>query len=298
MTMTTTQRILDLAAAAPARHGEDLVLLLGEANELYQQGLQDLHRETAERLTELPTADLMVAAETAGMPCDASQDRAEVILLLALAEWERTPAAMAFIEMAEAAARRGVCLIRARLWDHAEVTEWFSHRSSARLTQHRPPSLDPETLLNASDASRYLGYKNANQVNTFVRDHPGYFPEPDVVEEMGTAENPYRRQLWKVATLQEWMASRPGRGRRAGAKQAPPLPEVSADGDLEELLGASQAAALLGYKSVGSFSSALSQGNLPLLKTVDGIAKAGRQKGRRRWTRRRILDQAAQRSSR
>jgi predicted DNA-binding transcriptional regulator AlpA len=186
---------------------------------------------------------------------------------------------------------------RARLWDHAEVTEWFSHRSSARLTEHRPPSIDPETLLNAAEASRYLGYKNSNQVTTFVRDHPGYFPEPDVVEDKGTAENPYRRQLWKVETLQEWMASRPGRGRRAGAKQAPPLPEVSADGDPDELLGASQAAALLGYKSVGSFSSSLSQGNLPLMKTTDGVAEnAGRQNGRRRWTRRRILEQAAQRS--
>ncbi|MDQ0605745.1 hypothetical protein QF037_010178 [Streptomyces canus] len=109
--MTTTQRILDLAAAAPASHVEDLVLLLGEANELYQQGLQDLHQETAERLGQLATADLLAAAQTAGMPCDAAQDRAEVILLLALAKWERTPAAMAFIEMAEAAARRGVCLI-------------------------------------------------------------------------------------------------------------------------------------------------------------------------------------------
>ncbi|MEU9917816.1 hypothetical protein [Streptomyces sp. NPDC051001] len=45
------------------------------------------------------------------MPGVASQDRDEMILLLALAEWERTPAAMAFIDMAEAAARRGVCLI-------------------------------------------------------------------------------------------------------------------------------------------------------------------------------------------
>jgi hypothetical protein len=111
MTMTTTQRILDLAAAAPARHGEDLVQLLGEANELYQQGLQDLHQETAERLGQLATADLLAAAQTAGMPCDTAQDRAEVILLLALAEWERTPAAMAFTEMAETSARRGVCLI-------------------------------------------------------------------------------------------------------------------------------------------------------------------------------------------
>jgi hypothetical protein len=111
MTMTTTQRILDLAAAAPASHGEDLVLLLAEASELYQQGLQALHREVAERLGARATADLVFAAETAGMPCDASQERDEVILLLALVEWEMTPAAMAYSEMAEAAARRGVCLI-------------------------------------------------------------------------------------------------------------------------------------------------------------------------------------------
>lgn len=111
MMMTTTQRILDLAAAAPASHGEDLVLLLSEANELYQQGLQDLHRSVTARLGGLATAELMFAADTAGMPCDASQDRDEVILLLALAEWEMTPAAMAYAEMAEDAARRGVCLI-------------------------------------------------------------------------------------------------------------------------------------------------------------------------------------------
>jgi tryptophan synthase alpha subunit len=111
MTMTTTQRILDLAAAAPASHGEDLVLLLSEANELYQQGLQNLRREMAERLSGLAIADLMFAAETAGMPCEASQDRNEVILLLALVEWEMTPAAMAYTELAEDAARRGVCLI-------------------------------------------------------------------------------------------------------------------------------------------------------------------------------------------
>jgi hypothetical protein len=109
--MTTTQRILDLAAAAPASHDEDLVLLLREANEQYQQGLQTLHQEVAARLGGLTTADLMCAAERAGVPCDASPDRDEVILLLALAEWEMTPAAMAYTQMAEAAARRGTCLI-------------------------------------------------------------------------------------------------------------------------------------------------------------------------------------------
>ncbi|MFC7309003.1 hypothetical protein ACFQVC_32960 [Streptomyces monticola] len=111
MMMTATQRIFDLAAAAPASHGKDLVQLLRQANELYQQGLQDLHREVAARLDGLTTAELMIAAEVAGMPCDASQNRDEMILLRALAEWERTPAAMAYAEMAEAAARRGICLI-------------------------------------------------------------------------------------------------------------------------------------------------------------------------------------------
>ncbi|MZE73886.1 hypothetical protein [Streptomyces sp. SID5789] len=109
--MTTTQRILDLAAAAPASHGEDLLLLLGEANELYQQGLRDRHREVAARLDALSPADLEHAADTAGITRDASQDRDEVILLLALSEWETTPAAVAYAEMAAAAARRGICLI-------------------------------------------------------------------------------------------------------------------------------------------------------------------------------------------
>ncbi|MGP4084260.1 hypothetical protein [Streptomyces sp. KR55] len=111
MMTTTTQRILDLAAAAPASHDEDLVLLLREANELYQQGLESLRHTVAARFAGLSPGDLVAAATAAGMPCDTSQDRDELLLLLALAEWEMTPAAMAYSEMAEAAARRGVCLI-------------------------------------------------------------------------------------------------------------------------------------------------------------------------------------------
>ncbi|WP_316745513.1 hypothetical protein [Streptomyces sp. MK7] len=190
----------------------------------------------------------------------------------------------------EIAGKRG----RARLWDHAEVTAWFANRQGARLREHKPPKRNPEDLLNAAEASRFLGYKNPNQVTTYVRDHPGYFPDPDVVEELGTAENPYRRQLWRVQTLLDWMATRPGRGKRADAQRtAPALPDVPVDGDPDELLGATQAAALLGFKSLNSFSSSLSQGNLPLLETADALTEKG---GRRRWTRRRILEQAAQRS--
>lgn len=181
---------------------------------------------------------------------------------------------------------------RARLWDHAEVTKWFAQRTLARLGDHTPPSRDPEELLNGVAASKFLGYKNHNQVSNYQRDHPGYFPAPDVVEEMGTPERPYRKQLWRVQTLLDWKAARPGSGRYLGSdRPGRVLPEVPVDGDPDELLGATQAAALLGYKNIGSFSSSVAQGNLPLMATCDALTDSGR----RRWTRKRILEQAARR---
>ncbi|MGX4694946.1 hypothetical protein JNUCC63_38925 [Streptomyces sp. JNUCC 63] len=109
--MTTTQRLLDLAAAAPASHDADLLPLLREANELYQQGLEDLRQAVTARFGDLPTAGLVAATAAAVLPGDACLDRGELLLLLTLAEWELTPAAMAYSDMAEDAARRGVCLI-------------------------------------------------------------------------------------------------------------------------------------------------------------------------------------------
>ncbi|MGW2964888.1 hypothetical protein ACWDGI_41450 [Streptomyces sp. NPDC001220] len=183
-----------------------------------------------------------------------------------------------------------------RLWDVNAVDEWFAGRQQARLVEHAPPARNPQDLLTAAEASQFLGYKNANQVTTFVREHPGYFPDPDTVETMPNSKNPDSgRRLWRVQTLLDWMATRPGSGKRVGAKRAAPaLPDVPVDGDPDELLGATQAAALLGYKSVNNFSSSVSQGNLPLLAETDELTKGGH----RRWTRRRILQQAAQRRSR
>lgn len=111
MMTTTTQRLLDLAATAPASRDEDLVLLLREASELYQQGFADLRDTVAARFARLSGDDLVAAATAAGMPCDTAQDRAELLVLLALVEWEMTPAAMAYTQLAQDAARRGVSLI-------------------------------------------------------------------------------------------------------------------------------------------------------------------------------------------
>lgn len=78
--------------------------LLREASELYQQGFGDLRHSVAARFAGLSGEELVAAAT--GMPCDAPQDRDELLLLLALAEWEMTPEALAYTEMAEDAARR------------------------------------------------------------------------------------------------------------------------------------------------------------------------------------------------
>ncbi|MET8411735.1 hypothetical protein ABZV34_27180 [Streptomyces sp. NPDC005195] len=109
---TTTQRLLDLAAAAPACHDEDMVLLfLTEANELFQQGFEVLRGAVADRVAGMLPEALVATVNAAGLPCDVSQDGRELVSLLALAEWQMTPAALAYSEIAEDAARRGVCLI-------------------------------------------------------------------------------------------------------------------------------------------------------------------------------------------
>ncbi|MFD3923078.1 hypothetical protein [Streptomyces sp. NPDC058595] len=162
-----------------------------------------------------------------------------------------------------------------------------------------PADGSDDELLSASQASRFLGYKNPNQVNAYLR-IPGYFPEPDQVEPMGTAENPRRRLKWRRGTLREWKQNRPGPGKRAGSetKAAPELPPVPRDGDPDELLPTPAAASLLGYDSERSFRRARSAGNLPLLTdeaSVEVRSAAGRKV--KAWTRRLVLKQEEKRWS-
>ncbi|WP_306298043.1 hypothetical protein [Streptomyces sp. 13-12-16] len=118
------------------------------------------------------------------------------------------------------------------------MDKWIAQRKLSRFQDHKPRARDPNELLNAAQASRFLGYKSSKQITTYVREHPGYFPEPDVIEELGTPERPYRRQLWRVQTLLDWMMTRPGRGKHSDAKRSAVLPpDVPVEGDPDELLG-------------------------------------------------------------
>lgn len=50
--------------------------------------------------------------------------------------------------------------------------------------------LDPAVPLNQPATAKALGYQSAMRLQHYRRDHPGYLPEPDVVEELGTPEDP------------------------------------------------------------------------------------------------------------
>ncbi|MFJ5779311.1 hypothetical protein [Streptomyces sp. NPDC093094] len=108
---TTLQRLLDLVAAAPAADEVSLLVFLREAHGLYHQGFTAFRHIVTARVAALSREELAADATAAGMPGDPSQDRDELVLLLVLAEWEGTPAALAYTEMTDDAARRGVSLI-------------------------------------------------------------------------------------------------------------------------------------------------------------------------------------------
>jgi hypothetical protein len=187
---------------------------------------------------------------------------------------------------------------RARQWEHGAVSDWFAAKEKPRLQAAGAAIAgDPDELLNATQVAKALGYKNANQITNYLRNNPGCFPESDVVEELGTSERPWTRKQWRRATVTGWAATRRGKGNRRDLAREEVFPEVSPDGDPDELLAAPAAAALLGYKNTSSFSSSLSQGLLPRLRETDGTLPAARG-SRPAWTRRRILEQAAERKSR
>ncbi|MEU9286413.1 hypothetical protein AB0D57_17255 [Streptomyces sp. NPDC048275] len=103
---------------------------------------------------------------------------------------------------------------------------------------------------------------------------------------------------WRRGTIVDWATSRPGKGRRGSAASVP-LPEVSADGDPDELLGTAEVAALLGYGSAASFSSALSQVRVPELPEPDAMEKKEGVRGRpsKKWRRATVVAVARQRGA-
>jgi predicted DNA-binding transcriptional regulator AlpA len=147
---------------------------------------------------------------------------------------------------------------------------------------------DQDQLLAKQEVAVLLGYTSTATIDAYFRDRPDYFPQPD--QDGGDGAH------WRRGTIVTWATNRPGKGRRGSAPSAP-MPEVSADGDPDELLGTAEVAALLGYGSVPSFSSALSQGRIPELPQPEATEKkkGGRGRPSRKWRRATVVAAARRR---
>jgi len=202
-----------------------------------------------------------------------------------ISEWYRDRATTGFPEVHRTEGRK-------RFWEHGVVAAFFAVQAEARTGRTLPASVldaDQDELLSAAQVSQLAGFTNPTTIYWYLKNLPGYFPAPDV--SIDTMQ-------WRRGTIVAWIGQRPGKGRRSGAvRQANPLPAVPADGDPDEFLGVPQVAALLGYSSVPSFSSALSQGNLPDLAEPDHLAPGLRGRPVKQWRRSTILA-AAQRRGR
>ncbi|WP_369228768.1 hypothetical protein AB5J56_00095 [Streptomyces sp. R21] len=175
-----------------------------------------------------------------------------------------------------------------RFWHHAEVAAFFAQRAPKKRTL--PAAVleaDQDELLTKREVAQLLGYTRTSTIDAYFRDRPDYFPAPDEDAD---------GQMWRRGTIVTWAANRPGKGRRSSALAAP-RPEVSADGDPDELLGTAEVAVLLGYSSPASFSSALYQGRIPELPEPDALEKKEGSRGpaRKKWRRATIVAAARKR---
>ncbi|MGX1915312.1 helix-turn-helix transcriptional regulator [Streptomyces phaeochromogenes] len=178
---------------------------------------------------------------------------------------------------------------RKRFWRYDQVAAFFAKRAPKQRTL--PAAVleaDQGELLSKREVTKLLGYASTATIDAYFRDRPDYFPLPD----HDGVDGPH----WRRGTIVAWATSRPGKGRRRSATSSP-LPEVSADGDPDELLGTAEVAALLGYGSAASFSSALSQGRVPELPEPDSLEKKKGARGRpsRKWRRATIVAVARRR---
>jgi predicted DNA-binding transcriptional regulator AlpA len=183
-----------------------------------------------------------------------------------------------------------------QMWRRGTIVTWVANRpgkgrrSSAPATARPAVSADgdPEELLGTAAVAVLLGYSStASFSSALYQGRIPELPEPDSLEKEEGSRGPARKK-WRRATVV------------AAARKRSVLPPADQD-ENADLVGAAEAAQILGYSSADNFISALGHGLLPDLDQPDGFeyrrGSAGRPR-QQRGKRSRIEDLAARRSSR
>ncbi|MFE9881939.1 hypothetical protein [Streptomyces sp. NPDC005784] len=178
---------------------------------------------------------------------------------------------------------------RRRLWKRRTIGPFLMDYRQAKAGQssvrHSLLEGPREELLSTSDVAKALGHKRTVTVLAWLRDKPGYFPEPDVAE---TTEGGRLRRQWYRGTILDWVGQRPGPGNTQNKGRSPAAAPVE-EGNPEELLDTKQAAPMLGYSSHLQLNRAIVRGLLPELAEPDEVVRNERGLTSNRYARRRVV---------
>jgi predicted DNA-binding transcriptional regulator AlpA len=178
-------------------------------------------------------------------------------------------------------------------WRRGTIVAWAANRPGkgrrgsvpAAALPEVPVDGDPDELLGTAEVASLLGYGSAASFSSAL--YQGRIPElpqPETLEKQEGSRGGARKK-WRRATVV------------AAARERGVLPAAGQD---EDLVGAAEAARILGYSNADSFISALGHGLLPDLEQPDGFeyrrGSAGRPR-QQRWRRSRLEELATRRSS-
>jgi hypothetical protein len=114
MTMKTNPTALLLELAAQAQRVSDpdtLHDLLSRGHRAWCEGVADVQAGVDRETASLSDVQLAERCAAACVPWEEGMTRREAVSALAFVTWDAAPAAMAYTELAERAARFGVCLL-------------------------------------------------------------------------------------------------------------------------------------------------------------------------------------------
>ncbi|WP_071372029.1 hypothetical protein [Streptomyces sp. MUSC 14] len=112
MEMNPTALLLDLTARAQHVSDPDtLHSMLAAGHRAWCEGVADVQAGVDRESASLSDARLAGRCAAAGAPWEQGMTRGEAVSALAFAIWDASPAAMAYTELGERAARFGVCLL-------------------------------------------------------------------------------------------------------------------------------------------------------------------------------------------
>jgi len=112
MEMNPTALLLELAAQARNISSPDALRdALSAGHRAWCEGVADVRAGVDREASNLSDAEFSERCAAAGAPWEEGMTRGEAVSTLAFATWDAAPAAMAYTELAERAARFGVCLL-------------------------------------------------------------------------------------------------------------------------------------------------------------------------------------------